>query len=282
MKSRNDVSIAEVMAGIPPVAYGYARVSTNRQKYEGYGEEAQIDTITAHYDYVLKRKGVLWGDVYTDDHGVSATTKSFAQRPCAVVLISRLRPGDHIIFSALDRAWRNMRDMVVSIHMLLEKGVTLHFARENLEIGNNSPSGMLIGHILGAIAEFESRMISERTKAAKRVMKEKYGVGGNNGILHPKSGKRDHNEVIAPPSSREMMILRHVKALLLEGMLPSKIVDHLRKNKIALSYENQLFFDQSHYAQRRLLLRDLEPGPFPHQCQVPMDKWKRWKWKNHY
>lgn len=81
-----------------------------------------------------------------------------------------------IVIWKLDRIWRNLGDLITLREFLDKKNIKLMSATENIE--TESASGRLAYHIFGAMAEYESDRLSERTKIGlDRVRKEGKSLG---------------------------------------------------------------------------------------------------------
>ena len=138
--------------------YAYARVSTRKQFRDGNGLDEQI----------AKLQAVGFDELVVEEFS-GATTK----RPCLDDLIARLKAGDSIIVTKLDRFARSTAEGISLINSLLARGV--HVLILNIGLIDNSPIGKLITTILLAIAEFERDMIIERTQAGKEIARSKHG-----------------------------------------------------------------------------------------------------------
>ena len=77
--------------------------------------------------------------------------------------LARLRPGDDLVIWKLDRLGRSLSDLINVVSRLEQRGVGLISVSEAIHTG--SPGGVLVFHIMAALAEFERALISERTKA---------------------------------------------------------------------------------------------------------------------
>jgi DNA invertase Pin-like site-specific DNA recombinase len=64
------------------------------------------------------------------------------------------------------------------------RGIGLKVLTQNLD--TTTPSGMLIFHVFGAIAEFEKSLIQERTAAGLRVARARGRLGGRPKALDKK------------------------------------------------------------------------------------------------
>lgn len=90
---------------------------------------------------------------------ISAVSKS---RPVYETVMRRLRPGDVFVIWDLDRAYRSTRDALDQLDRLRERDISIHIA--NLGLDTSTPYGVLIYTIIGALAQFERDLLSQRTK----------------------------------------------------------------------------------------------------------------------
>lgn len=102
------------------------------------------------------------------EHGVSGKVPAL-QRPEFRKLSERLKAGDTVIVSKLDRLGRDVLDVISTVQALTKAGVTL----EVLGLGklDGSPQSSLTLNMLAAISQFERDLISERTKAKLNQLK---------------------------------------------------------------------------------------------------------------
>jgi DNA invertase Pin-like site-specific DNA recombinase len=129
---------------------GYARVSTIDQNLD-----RQIQALTAAgCDYIYQEK----------------LSGKNTQRPEFNRMMVSLQEGDIIVVSELSRMGRSLGDLLNIITELKNKKVGFTSLKESMD--TNSPHGMLIFTIMGALAEFERSLILERQrdgiKAAKK------------------------------------------------------------------------------------------------------------------
>ncbi|MCD1265397.1 invertase [Shinella sumterensis] len=135
---------------------GYARVSTGDQDVAG-------QTIR------LEQAGAI--RVFTD----IKSGKSM-DRPGLAELLNYARAGDTLAVVRLDRLGRSLAELLETVKMLRERSIDLLSLEEKID--TSSAAGELIFHMFGAIAHFERRLISERTKdgvAAARVQGKRPG-----------------------------------------------------------------------------------------------------------
>ena len=121
---------------------GYARVSTGDQDVAG-----QVIR--------LEQAGAV--KVFTD----IKSGKSM-DRPGLAELLAYARPGDTLAIVRLDRLGRSLADLLSTVTMLRQRQIALLSIEEKID--TSSAAGELIFHVFGAIAHFERRLISERTK----------------------------------------------------------------------------------------------------------------------
>ena len=123
---------------------GYARVSTEDQHLD-----LQRDA--------LKRAGCT--KIFAD-YGVSG--KGF-NRPGLMKALSELEPGGMLVVWRLDRLGRSLPKLINFVDELGQREAQFCSLTENID--TSTSGGRLIFHIMGALAEFERNLISERTKA---------------------------------------------------------------------------------------------------------------------
>jgi DNA invertase Pin-like site-specific DNA recombinase len=119
-------------------------VSTNEQNLS-----LQIDALT--------RVGC---DRLFTDQGVSGSEFS---RPGLEATLAALQPGDTLIVWRLDRLGRSLSKLVEFIARLGRHEIEFISLTETIATG--SSAGVLIFHMMAALAEFERNLISERTRA---------------------------------------------------------------------------------------------------------------------
>ncbi|MCP3956620.1 MAG: recombinase family protein [bacterium] len=122
---------------------GYARVSTEDQKLD------------------LQRDALLAAGcerIFAEKIAGAA-----ARLPVRDEMLDFARDGDVIVVWRLDRFSRSLRDLVVIVTALDDRGVGLRSLRESLD--TTTPAGTLVFHVFSALAEFESALLREHTRA---------------------------------------------------------------------------------------------------------------------
>lgn len=138
---------------------GYARVSTDDQDLS-----LQLDS--------LKEQGISKDLMLTDK-----LSGAKDDRPGLGRCLKILQPGDTLVVWRLDRLGRSMRHLVTLIETLRERGIGFRSISDGM-IDTTSPSGELIFHIFSALAQFERRLIQERTKAGLAAARARGRCGG--------------------------------------------------------------------------------------------------------
>ena len=165
-----------------PTAYGYLRVSHEDQADNGNSIETQKRIVMAKFDDLKRQYPDLeWGGLH-EELAVSAWQNMFFCRPEAVKLNGKLKKGDMVIFSRVDRAFRKVHDMLNTITRWGEMGVGCCFC-DIATIDTTSPMGRFSLTIYAAMAEVYVALLSARTKEAMQTLKEQgRPVNGNPGI----------------------------------------------------------------------------------------------------
>ena len=108
------------------------------------------------------------------------TGKRF-DRPEFVKMLDMVRSGDVIVVWRLDRLGRSLKDLIETVTTLGQRGIELRSIKENLD--TTTPAGKLMFHVIGALAEFERDLISDRTKAGLDAARARGRSGGRPSAL---------------------------------------------------------------------------------------------------
>lgn len=106
------------------------------------------------------------GDICDELH-IETASAIGKQRPVYDAVMKRLRPGDVFVIWDLDRAYRSTRDALDQLDRLQGRGISIQIA--NLGLDTSTPYGVLIYTIIGALAQFERDLLSQRTKEGLEV-----------------------------------------------------------------------------------------------------------------
>lgn len=138
--------------------YGYARVSTHWQAKDGNSLNTQSEE--------LKKAGAE--EIFSD-----AFTGTVTDRPQFDKLLAKMKSGDTLVVTKLDRIVRNLKQGLDLIDGLNKRGIKVHVL--NMGVIDDSPTGRLIRNIMLSFAEWERDMIIQRTSEGKQAAKQKEG-----------------------------------------------------------------------------------------------------------
>jgi len=143
---------------------GYARVFTDDQHLD-----LQLDA--------LRREGC---DRIYFDQGISGAA---AHRPALDDALAVLAPGDVLVIWKLDRLGRSLSHLLSLANNLQERAISLKSLTDAID--TSTPGGRLQFHLMGALAEFERSLISERTKAGMAAARARGAAVGRPTKLSP-------------------------------------------------------------------------------------------------
>jgi len=135
---------------------GYARVSTDEQN-----PALQFDA--------LERAGC-------ERIFVDYASGARANRPALEDALGILKEGDTLVAWKLDRLGRSLSHLISLISELDARGVAFRSLSEAIDTG--TAAGRLLFHVMGALAEFERALISERTRAGMAAARARGAVLG--------------------------------------------------------------------------------------------------------
>ncbi len=118
-------------------------------------------------------------------------------------LLFEIRPGDTLVVVRLDRLARSVTHLLQVIEELERKGA--HFRALGDPIDTATPQGMFSLQVLGAVAQLERALISERTKAGLRAARTRGRIGGNPGLR-----ARDPTAIRAAREARNKVHLEQI------------------------------------------------------------------------
>ncbi len=162
-----------------PRLIGYARVSTEDQLSDP--QLIELQAVGCHK--VFEERG-------------SGASRA---RPVLAKLLREINAGEVLVVVSLDRLARSVSHLLQVIEKFEDKGA--HFRSLNDPIDTSTPQGMFSLQVLGAVAQLERALISERTKAGIKAAKGRGKLPGNPGLrartpeaIAKTSGarKRDH------------------------------------------------------------------------------------------
>jgi DNA invertase Pin-like site-specific DNA recombinase len=184
---------------------GYVRVSTDEQSDSGAGLEAQRRAIAAE----CKRRGWQLVDVI-EDAGFSAKD---LKRPGIKAALEVLEAGDAkaLVAAKLDRLSRSMIDFTALMATATKQGWAL--VALDCSVDTSTPAGEAMAHVLATFAQFERRLIGQRTREALAV-KKKQGVR------------------LGRPASISPQLARRIRSMRKRGLTLQEISDRLNRDGV--------------------------------------------------
>jgi DNA invertase Pin-like site-specific DNA recombinase len=140
-------------------AYGYARVSTRGQARDGNSLEVQ--------------RKALAGDG-CDEVVEETYTGTTTDRPELDRLLARMRAGDSLVVTKLDRIARSTVQGCSLVRGLIDRGVSVRVLNMGGVI-DDTPMGRMVVSVMFAMAEFERDMIVERTREGRELARTRPG-----------------------------------------------------------------------------------------------------------
>jgi DNA invertase Pin-like site-specific DNA recombinase len=150
------------------VRIGYGRVSTRDQNPDG-----QRDALAA---------------AGCDEVFVDNASGKLASRPeLDKALLIAARAGDQLVITKLDRLGRSLEHLIALSTQLQTRGVDLVVLDQGID--TSTAVGRMFFQILGAIAEFEHALMSERTRDGLDAARARGRTGGQKPKLTPRQAK---------------------------------------------------------------------------------------------
>ena len=197
--------------------YGYVRVSSIAQ-VDGESLDTQSKQIQSYA--VSKGWTVNLGNIFVEA-GVSGGT-DFQERPEGQRLLSISKSGDTVIFTKLDRAFRNVRNAFNTLHDLKERGIQVHFLDLGGEVTGNGV-GAIVFAVMSSFASFERERIATRIREVKQMQKSQGKfVGGRRAFGY------QIIDGMKVPKADEQKIITDMKELQLSGLSLSQIQQWLQ------------------------------------------------------
>lgn len=154
----NNATKGLVVAGL---VVGYTRVSTDQQGESGAGLDAQRAAIETE----ATRRGWSLDRIYTD----VASGKSTRGRRHYGAALSRMTPGSVLVVAKLDRLSRSLLDFAELMAQAQRDGWSI--VALDIGVDTSTVNGELVASIIMALAQWERRIIGQRTKDALGVVR---------------------------------------------------------------------------------------------------------------
>jgi len=161
---------------------GYGRVSTRDQNPDG-----QHDALAA---------------AGCDEVFVDKASGKLASRPKLDEALRISRKGDQLVVTKLDRLGRSLEHLMALSKQLQAKQVDLVVLDQGID--TSTAVGRMFFQILGAIAEFEHALMSERTRDGLDAARARGRTGGQKPKLTPRQAKvaQDMYDELGPDGRR--------------------------------------------------------------------------------
>lgn len=191
---------------------GYGRVSTTDQHPESQRDALAAAGIDAEHIHIDKASGKL------------------ASRPELDKALLRVREGDRLTITKLDRLGRSLENLIELSKLLDSKGVALRVLDQGID--TSTPAGKLFFHILGAIAEFEHSLMSERTHDGLAAARARGRKGGRKKALSPRQARlaQEMYDELGDDGKRRYTVAQIADEL---GTSRTTIYRYLNKNQAA-------------------------------------------------
>lgn len=137
------------------MVYGYARVSSKTQ-LDNFSLEQQEQEILSKYPHA---------EVYKEQF-----TGTTVHRPIFQEVISKLKKGDVLVVTKLDRFARTTSEGIELVKQLFERGISVHIF--NIGLLENTAMGQFYLTVMFAVAELERNNIIERTQSGKAIARQ--------------------------------------------------------------------------------------------------------------
>lgn len=194
---------------------GYVRVSTAEQADSGAGLEAQRASI----QQAAEGRGWRLLDVF-EDAGVSGKG---IKRPGLEAALRLLDAGsaDALVVAKIDRLSRSLGDFT----QLMERSVRKGWALVALDVGvdTTTPNGELMVNVMATFAQFERRIIGQRTKEALAV-------------------KRQQGVRLGRPPILSNRLVRRIVAMRNGGASFAEIADHLNRKQVPTAHGGKQWY----------------------------------------
>lgn len=107
-----------------------------------------------------------------EDHASGAKD----DRPGLAKALEFVRPGDVLVVWKLDRLGRSLSHLLAIVNMLKDQQVAFRSLTEGMD--TTTPSGELLFHVFGALAQYERALIQERVVAGLAAARRRGRIGG--------------------------------------------------------------------------------------------------------
>jgi len=225
--------------------YLYGRCSAE----ENYKKGSSIETQLLRCNSYVTMKG-LEGSITEITEQVSGTVK-FEKRVEGFKLLQKLKKGDHIICSALDRFSRNTLDLLTLVEKFKKQKVKLSFLDIGGEVTGSDAVGSVFLKLLSVFSEFYAHQLSEKQKdcKAKMISQGKY-TGGKK-----RFGYDVNDDGTYRVCEKEMSVIKEMQFMRTEGIKLQDISDKLtnkHRKKFVVSFVHKILKREGEQIQLRV------------------------------
>jgi DNA invertase Pin-like site-specific DNA recombinase len=142
---------------------GYVRVSTDEQADSGAGLEAQRQAIRTE----CERRG--WELVGIEEDAASGKSINGRRGLRAAIVMLERKEADALLVAKLDRLSRSLMDFAGLMERAHRKGWAL--VALDLGVDTTTPQGEMMANVMATFAQFERRLIGQRTREALAIKK---------------------------------------------------------------------------------------------------------------
>ena len=176
MAQRLGVPIETLGRWIPNLTLKGADMTTARRRRRiGYARVSTLDQDPEHQTEILKQAGC-------DRIFVDYACGSRVSRPELGRVLEVLETGDTLMVWRFDRLGRSLQHLIDIVTLLDKRKIQLRSLTENID--THTAAGRMVFSVMGALAEFERSLISERTKLAAMRRHDKHQHWGRPSQFH--------------------------------------------------------------------------------------------------
>lgn len=152
--------------------------------------------------------------VFYIDESVSGSKVPFRERPAGAKLLAELQRGDRVLVTKIDRAARNVRDLLALVEHIESVGASIVFVDQNIDTAG--PMGRFMLTLLGAVAELEAAIIAERRRESIAAFREegRWAVGRAPYGLHSVPNPNGRGLVLRPHPEQAETLRRAAEGIL--------------------------------------------------------------------
>ena len=212
--------------------YVYTRNSNVEAFEKGSSRETQIKKATSYSEI----KDLTIDEIIEEQ---CSGTIPFERREKGFELLKKLKSGDHIICSHLDRFCRNTLSLLQTIQKFKKKKIYLHFIDLNCEVTGSDAIGNVFLTMLSCFSQFHAEQTSQKIKSYKERMKSENKFSGGKMVF---GYDKDENGFLVP-IEKEQEVIRQMLLMRKEGKSYRTISSHITKStrkKFPLSWTHKI------------------------------------------